>query len=136
VTDAVSEILAAQEVGGPSISLVEWVAPPAPDGQREYIAPFHRHFEDDEAWYVLTGRMGFHLDGEEIEVGPGGAVMARAGVVHTYWNAGTEPARYVLIMSTRIRALIAALHDEDLRAGRTTVEVFRDHRSELVEPAT
>lgn len=136
MTDAASEALADQEVGGSSISLVEWVAPPATAGRREYVAPFHRHFEDDEAWYVVAGRMGFHLDGEEIEVGPGGAAMARAGVVHTYWNAGTEPARYVLIMSTRIRALIAALHDAELRAGRTTAEVFRDHRSELVEPGT
>jgi quercetin dioxygenase-like cupin family protein len=134
MTDAVTPALTDQEIGGSSISLVEWIAPPGPDGQREFVAPFHRHLEDDEAWYVLAGRMGFYLDGEEIEVGPGGAAMARAGVVHTYWNAGSETARYVLVMSTRIRALIAALHDETLRAGRTTAEVFRDHSSELVDP--
>lgn len=136
MTDPVTAALAKREIGGSSISLVEWVAPPAPDGQREYVAPFHRHFEDDEAWYVLEGRLGFYLDGEEVEVGPGGAAMARAGVVHTYWNAGTDVARYVLVMNTRIRALIAALHDETLRAGRTTAEVFHDHRSELIDPST
>lgn len=133
MTDAVTAALTEREIGGSSISLAEWVAPPAPDGQREYVAPFHRHLEDDEAWYVLEGRMGFYLDGEEVEVGPGGAAMARAGVVHTYWNAGTDQARYVLVMNTRIRALIAALHDDTLRAGRTTTEVFHDHRSELVD---
>jgi mannose-6-phosphate isomerase-like protein (cupin superfamily) len=133
MTDAVTAALAENEIGGSSISLVEWVAPPARAGAREYVAPFHRHFEDDEAWYVIEGRMGFYLDGEEIEVGPGGAAMARAGVVHTYWNAGTGDARYVLVMGARIRALIAALHDDALRAGRTTAEVFHDHRSELVD---
>lgn len=133
MTDVVTAALAEQEIGGTSISLVEWVAPPAPNGTREYVAPFHRHLEDDEAWYVIDGRMGFYLDGEEIEIGPGGAAIARAGVVHTYWNAGTEAARYVLVMNTRIRALIAALHDDTLRAGRTTAEVFRDHKSELVD---
>jgi uncharacterized cupin superfamily protein len=132
MTDAVSTALSESEIGGSSICLVEWVAPPSPDGQREYVAPLHRHLDDDEAWYVLEGRMGFSLDGVEVEVGPGGAAMARAGVVHTYWNAGTEAARYVLVMNTRIRALIAALHDDTRRAGRTTAEVFRDHRSELV----
>jgi quercetin dioxygenase-like cupin family protein len=133
MTDAVTVALAKREIGGSSISIVEWVAPPARAGEREYVAPFHRHFDDDEAWYVIEGRLGFYLDGEEIEVGPGGAAMARAGVVHTYWNAGTDEARYVLIMNTRIRALIAALHDEKLRAGRTTDEIFQDHRSELVD---
>lgn len=133
MNDVVTKMLAEQEIGGSSISLVEWVAPPAPDGTREYVAPFHRHFDDDEAWYVIEGRMGFYLDGEEVEVGPGGAVIARAGVVHTYWNAGDAPARYVLVMNTRIRALIAALHDDNLRAGRTTADVFRDHNSELVD---
>lgn len=134
MTDAVTVALAEHEIGGLSISLVEWVAPPALGGMRDYIAPFHRHLEDDEAWYVVEGQMGFYLDGEEIEVGPGGAAMARAGVVHTYWNAGTDVARYVLVMNTRIRSLIAALHDESLRGGRTTAEVFRDHKSELVDP--
>lgn len=132
--DPVTASLSRREIGGGSISLVEWVAPSSGKAQREYVAPLHRHLEDDEAWYVLEGRLGFHLDGEEFEVGPGGAAMARAGVVHTYWNAGPEAARYLLVMGTRIRALIAALHDETLRAGRTTAEVFRDHRSELVEP--
>lgn len=134
MTNTVSAALIEQEIDGPSISVVEWVASPPHDGEREYVAPLHRHLEDDEAWYVLEGRMGFYLDGEEIEVGPGGAALARAGVAHTYWNAGTVSARYVLVMSTRIRALIAALHNDTLRAGRTTAEVFRDHRSELGDP--
>lgn len=132
MTGAVTAVLSEHGIGGSSISLVEWIAPPAPDGQRADIAPLHRHLEDDEAWYVLEGRLGFHFDGEEFEVGPGGAAMARAGVVHTYWNAGPDVARYVLVMNTRVRSLIATMHDDTLRAGRTTAEVFSDHRSELV----
>ena len=32
--------------------------------------PLHIHHREDEAFYLLAGRMTFHLDGREVEVGP------------------------------------------------------------------
>lgn len=113
--------------------IVEWTADPsASDAEREYIAPIHVHHEGDEAWYVLEGKLGFLLDGEEIEVAAGGAAYARAGVTHTYWNASNDSTRYLLIMSPRIHELIGALHDPN-RREQSMEETFREFRSELFD---
>ena len=89
--------------------LVRWVA----EVGDHWIAPLHVHHEDDEAWYVLTGTLGFRLGDEEIVAGPGSAVLARKGTPHTYRNAGDVEAEYVLVMPPRIWALIDAIHEPD-----------------------
>jgi mannose-6-phosphate isomerase-like protein (cupin superfamily) len=116
---------------GGSIVVAEWTAPGS-GASREPIAPYHVHHEDDEIWYVLEGSLGFSFDDEEFEIGAGGAAYARAGVVHTYWNASPGETRYLLIMSNRINDLIATLHDPERRGERTMIEVFRDHASEVI----
>jgi uncharacterized cupin superfamily protein len=116
---------------GGSIVVAEWTAPGS-GADRELIAPYHVHLEDDEIWYVLEGRLGFAFDGEVFEIDAGGAAYARAGVAHTYWNASPGETRYLLIMSNRINDLIATLHDPERRGERTMVEVFRDHASEVI----
>src|SRR5215470_8678451 len=94
---------------GEDFVVVEWRA--APDtGPERPIAGLHVHHEDDEAWYVLEGRLGFRLGDEVVEAGPGQCVLAARGVPHSYWNASPEPARYVLVMGPRIHALIEELH--------------------------
>src|SRR5437763_10612749 len=65
---------------GPLVSdsfvIVEWTAA---GGDPQPQAPVHIHHEDDEVWYVLSGRLAFRLDGEEVEAGAGEAVCARPG---------------------------------------------------------
>lgn len=68
--------------------IVEWTA----DVGSHWIAPLHVHHADDEAWYVLAGRLGFRLGDEELSAGPGQTVLAPRGVAHTFWNAGHEEA--------------------------------------------
>ena len=36
-----------------------------PGGSPEPIAPLHVHLEDDEAWYVLEGTLGFRVGDHE-----------------------------------------------------------------------
>lgn len=133
MTSPVVAALAATELDpGTDFCLAEWSAPPAVDGAREYVAPLHVHHEDDEAWYVLSGELGVSLDGVEHVVGVGGAVFARAGVAHTYWNAASVETRYLLVMTPRIRALIAALHDPEVRGERSMEQVFEDFSSTLL----
>ena len=76
---------------GPLVSdsfvIVEWTAA---GGDPQPQAPMHIHHEDDEVWYVLSGRLAFRLDDEEVEAGAGEAVCARRGVAHTFWNPGKE----------------------------------------------
>jgi mannose-6-phosphate isomerase-like protein (cupin superfamily) len=54
----------AGQVIGPHDSpfvLAEWAAPGALEGPPRFIAPFHVHHTDDEAWYVLEGTLAFQL---------------------------------------------------------------------------
>src|SRR5579862_3460005 len=125
----VADPLTGAQLGGPESDfiLVEWAAPA--DSQWEWIAPLHVHHADDEAWYVLEGTLRFRLGDAIHEAGPGSAVMAPKGTPHAYGNARTgQPARYVLVMTPRIQALIRALHEP--RAGDYAA-IFRAHESEL-----
>ncbi|GAA2013697.1 cupin domain-containing protein [Microbacterium ulmi] len=132
-TEPISPSVAERELDpGGAFVLAEWTADAPAGAAREFVAPVHIHHEDDEGWYVLEGTMGFLLDGVGHVVPAGGAACARAGVAHTYWNEGPGPARYLLVMTPRIRALIAALHDEEIRSARSLAEVFAMFASELV----
>jgi mannose-6-phosphate isomerase-like protein (cupin superfamily) len=109
--------------------LIEWVDPGGVTGPDRPIARLHVHHEDDEAWYVLEGTLGFRIGDETVEAAAGSAVFAPRGTPHSYWNAGDGPARYILVMPPRIRSLIAALHEP----GVTDYEaVWRAHASEMV----
>lgn len=125
--------LAVEELdAGSDFVVAEWTAQPSSSGERELVAPVHIHCGDDEAWYVLEGTLGFSFDGVDSLVSSGGAAVAKAGVAHTYWNAAATPTRYLIIMTPRIREMIAVLHDTERRQGRTTAEVFAAYDSVLV----
>lgn len=53
-------------------------------------------------------------------------------MTHTCWNAPSTQTRYLVVMTPRIRKLIAVLHDPGRRQGRSVAEVFRAYDSELV----
>ena len=109
--------------------VVEWRA--AADGGDPplLIAPLHVHHEDDEAWYVLEGTLGFQVGDELVTAPAGSAVLVPKGTPHSYWNAGDVEVRYVLVMSPRIAALVAELH---AGTGESYAEIFRRHASELL----
>jgi mannose-6-phosphate isomerase-like protein (cupin superfamily) len=62
-------------------------------------APMHRHHDEDEYTYVLSGRIGAVLGGEEVVGGPGDLIFKPRGQWHTFWNAGNEPAAVLEIIS-------------------------------------
>ena len=109
--------------------IVEWAAD---GGDPRPQAPLHVHHEDDEAWYVLEGRLAFTLGDETVEAAAGDAVCAGRGVPHTFWNPAAEPARYLLVMTPRIDALIKAIHASDDRSPETMRALFEAHASALV----
>ena len=69
----------------------------------------HVHHSDDEAWHILEGTLTFKFGAEPIEAPAGTTVFVPAGVAHTYYEA-YGPTRYLIIMTPRLRELIAALH--------------------------
>ena len=115
-----------------SFVIAEWTDRGAPPGKRQPIAPVHIHHADDEAWYVLEGVLGFRLGDQEVEAAAGTAVFAPRSVPHSYWNARSTPARYLLIMTPAIRLLIEALHALPTRDAASMQAVFRHYDSELL----
>jgi uncharacterized cupin superfamily protein len=112
---------------GDDFVVAEWVD----DGESsaaQPVAPLHRHLADDEAWYVLEGRLGFIRGDERLEASAGSAVLVPRGVPHTFWNAGGGRARYLIVMTPRIAALVAALHEP----GANARELFPRFASELL----
>ena len=103
--------------------LVQWVA----EVGDHWIAPPHIHHDDDEAWYVLRGTLGFLVGDEEFEAVPGSAVLVRKGIPHAYRNAGDVEAEYLLVMPPRIAALIEAIHQPEADVP----SLFEAHASEL-----
>jgi uncharacterized cupin superfamily protein len=112
-----------------SLVVAEWTDPGGDPQAPRYVAPLHVHHEDDEAWYVLTGELMVRSGERDHRLGAGGAVLVPRGVPHTYWNPTTEPTTYLLVMTRRIQALIAALHSLEQHDERTVATVFRKHAS-------
>ena len=122
--------LAGAQLGGPhsDFIIVEWAD--AGTSEWDWIAPLHVHHADDEAWYVLDGVLRFQIGDERFEAGAHSAVLASKGTPHAYGNARPgEPARYLLVMTPKIRALVEALHTPG--AGDYAA-IFRAHDSELL----
>ena len=111
-----------------SFVIADWTA--APDtGPERPIAGLHVHRSDDEAWIVLTGRLGFRVGEDRREVPAGESLLVTGGTPHSYWNAGDDPAHYLLVMTPRIHALIEALHSG---ARSDWAQIFAEHDSELL----
>jgi len=92
-------------------------------------ATLHVHHSDDEAWHVLEGELTFRYAGRTETAGPGMTVFVAAGVPHTYTAA--DNARYLIVLTPRLSALIAALQaDRDYARQK---EIYQRFDSELLE---
>jgi mannose-6-phosphate isomerase-like protein (cupin superfamily) len=61
----------------------------------------HSHGESDKIYFVLRGQGKFHIAGEEKDLGPGEAVIARPGQAHGVRNAGAEDLVLLVFMTPR-----------------------------------
>ena len=80
---------------GGRFSLVQQTLEP-----RALAAPLHRHRNEDEYSYVLSGRIGAMLGSEEVFGEPGDLIFKPRNQWHTFWNAGDEPASILEIISS------------------------------------
>jgi len=92
-------------------------------------ATLHVHHSDDEAWHILEGELTFRYDDRTEVAGPGTTVFVPAGVAHTY--TADANARYLIVLTPRLSALIAALQAE--RDTLRQREIYRQFDSELLE---
>lgn len=90
----------------------------------------HVHYDDDEAWHIISGMLRFRFSsGETRDAGPGTTVYVPAGVAHDY-DEIEGPSRYLMILTPRLKALIDELHAAPFdRHG----EIMRRYKSEILE---
>jgi quercetin dioxygenase-like cupin family protein len=61
--------------------------------------PQHIHRAEEEAFYVLAGEVNVQVGDQTVHGRPGSFVLIPRGTVHTFWNAGTGPAKLLAIVS-------------------------------------
>ncbi len=71
----------------------------------------HGHPVIEEWFTVMSGRVGFRLDGRESVAGIGERMHVPAGMEHDWWNAGDEEARVIVEVkpAERFEAMVANL---------------------------
>jgi mannose-6-phosphate isomerase-like protein (cupin superfamily) len=60
--------------------------------------PLHVHHREDEAWYVLDGKMTFYVGAQVLQAAVGSFVFAPQGIPHTF-TVDVEPTRVLLLAS-------------------------------------
>lgn len=135
MTDVVSSPLCERKLApaGSQLVLAEWTAAASSAGEPEYQAPLHVHHEDDEAWYVLEGRLMVRIGDNDYEVSAGAAVVGTHGLPHTFWNPDPVPARYVIVMSSHTSDLLDALHSSGTRNPADLRSLFAAHGCTLLD---
>jgi mannose-6-phosphate isomerase-like protein (cupin superfamily) len=86
-------VKATAETTGGAYGLVEsWV----PVGASP---PLHVHHREDEAFWVIAGRVRFVCGGEEIVAGPGSFVFGPRDVPHTFITEGDETVHMLTLLT-------------------------------------
>lgn len=62
-----------------------------------FAPPLHRHLEDDECFYVLSGTARFLCDGNTFDAGPGDFLDLPVGLPHSFVVGPDEPLRSLVI---------------------------------------
>ncbi|MDG4832034.1 quercetin 2,3-dioxygenase [Solwaraspora sp. WMMD1047] len=74
-----------------AVTVVEFVNPPG------FAPPLHRHQDEDELFYVLSGDAEFRCDGKAFVAGPGDFVLLPVGLPHTFLVGPDQPLRTLQI---------------------------------------
>lgn len=101
--------------------------------------PLHRHFVQDEWWYIVEGQFRFEVDGVEIHAGPGDTVFAPRGSAHTFQNIGATEGRTIVTVVPGGLDLFFEEVSETVVPGAAPdpaaiAELFRKHGMEMLGP--
>lgn len=100
--------------------------------------PLHQHEREDEAFYVLQGRLRVRVGDEEFEGAPGTFVLAPRGVPHTYARLPGEPLRLLVLVSPagleRMFDEVAALPAEQQRDPAALGQVAARYGVQILGP--
>jgi quercetin dioxygenase-like cupin family protein len=88
--NAIHLLLAHIESGDGAYSLIHLTAPPC------FETPYHLHYDEDEAFYVLEGELTVIRDGEKILAGAGSYVSLPRGVPHGFRSSCNQNSRVLI----------------------------------------
>jgi mannose-6-phosphate isomerase-like protein (cupin superfamily) len=92
VTDELMTLRASGEDTGGAYSLADLVVPP------QGGPPPQIHHRADEAFWVFEGELEVSVGESRFRAGAGSFVHLPRGVLHSYQNVGTAPARFLTLM--------------------------------------
>jgi quercetin dioxygenase-like cupin family protein len=78
---------------GGSLAVLEIEIPP------KILVKPHNHTREDEFTQVLAGTVGVRAGDQVLEATTGASLVKPRGIPHAMWNASTEPARVLEILS-------------------------------------
>lgn len=90
VGDTYTVILSGEQTGG-AFTLLEALVPP------DTGPPPHHHNAEDETFILLDGKVTLQVGDETIHAEPGTTVFVPRGVVHSFRNIDTKPARMLFM---------------------------------------
>lgn len=128
---------AGREQTGGAFDLLDQTMPP------HYSVPRHVHHGEDEAWYVLDGRITFYCGARELIAERGTWIFAPREVAHTF-KVGADGARALTLTSPSGFAEFVAelgqpagelvVPDQEPMDEERLVEVARKYRVEIIGP--
>ena len=104
-----AELIVSPQEGDNEVAVVKHALPPG-----KLAAPMHRHSNEDEISYILDGQMGVQEDDDVFVVEAGESVVKSRNTWHSFWNPGTEPLRFLEIITPGEFAWYFAEADEIL----------------------
>lgn len=82
-----------EELGCQQVAFTHRVMPAQTGGKGSYG---HRHHQQEEIYYLISGKVEFKLDDEVVEVEGGTAVRVAPETVRSIWNEGPGDAELVI----------------------------------------
>jgi mannose-6-phosphate isomerase-like protein (cupin superfamily) len=73
------------------------------------MPPPHRHSNNDEAYFVLDGRVTLIVAGAEHVVDREAFALVRGGTAHTFGNTSSDPARVLVLHAPALDGYFAEL---------------------------
>ncbi len=101
--------------------------------------PQHIHHAEEEAFYILEGEVNVQVGERTIQGTAGSFILIPRGTVHTFWNAGSTPAKMLVIISPpgSEQALAEIVGDEDIDTAtflERAMVVAHKYHVEIVGP--
>jgi quercetin dioxygenase-like cupin family protein len=98
--------------------------------------PLHVHSQEEEIFLVVEGRIGYCVERNWTEAGPGGVVYLPRGAAHCYRNVGDTPSRHwIITLPSGFEKFFASCAREFATVGRPDEQrIVKIHQEYGIEP--